>query len=229
MKAIINKYVLSVAMYLSAVGACAQLTNEQWRDSLSVLNKQIMTSPYNTDLYLRKAAVNLELEQWDYAIETYSDVLLKDPKNPAALFYRAFANSKMRRYDLARIDYEDFLEEIPESVEGRLGLAYILGKMDRKKEAMDTYNQLVEGHPDEPLVYAARAGYEAEEKYYDLAIYDWDKAIELAPDNYNFLVSKADVLITMYELDEAKQCLDLAVKKGAPRGELRGLYEKCKY
>lgn len=217
------------ASLLLCGGRMAGQSKSQLRDSLAALNKQIMMGIYSSDLYLRKAALNLELEQWDYAVETYSDLLLREPKNPAALYYRAYANSKLRRYDLARIDYEDFIEIAPESVEGKLGLAYILGKLDRKKEALDRYNQLVETEPDNAIVYASRAGYEAELKYYDLAEYDWDKAIELAPDNYNFLVSKADLLITMYKLDDAKECLDLAVKKGAPRGELRDLYEKCKY
>ena len=36
--------------------------NQQWRDSLTVLNRMIDTQPWSTDLHLRKAAVNLELK-----------------------------------------------------------------------------------------------------------------------------------------------------------------------
>ena len=206
----------------------AQAPNQQLRDSLSLLNKRILSEPYSSDLYLRKAALNLELEQWDYAIETYSDVLLREPKNPAALFYRAYAHGRLRHYDLARSDYEDFLDIAPQSLEGRMGLAYILGKQGKKKDALDEYNRLVEMFPSNALSFASRAGYETSIGFYDLAIYDWGKAMELEPENTDFIISKADVYIKMYKLDEAKECLDLAVKNGVPRGQLLDLYSKCK-
>ena len=96
--------VLFVAIFL-------QLTvhAQNWRDSLNILNQQIATSPWSTDLHLRKAAANLQLKQWQYAIDEYALVLQKDPANPAALFYRAYANTHLRRYELARNDYRDLL------------------------------------------------------------------------------------------------------------------------
>lgn len=206
----------------------SEITKDQWRDSLATLNQRIIDEPYSSDLYLRKAAVNLELEQWANAIDTYSDILVREPDNPAALFYRAYANSRLRRYELARVDYDGFLDIYPQSIEGRLGFAYVLGKLKRQREAMDNYNQLVEMAPDKGLVYASRAGYEAEIKYYDLALYDWDQAISVEPSNYNYIVSKADLLIKLYRLEEAKECLDLAVERGAPRGELVDMYRQCK-
>ena len=100
-------------LVLAGTNSIFSQTQKEWRDSLSVLNRQIMSSEYSSDLYLRKAAVNLELEQWDYAIETYTDILKREPANPAALFYRAYANGKMRRYELAENDYRNFLKVLP--------------------------------------------------------------------------------------------------------------------
>ena len=94
-----------------------ELTNQQWRDSLTVLNQQIATQPWSTDLHLRKAAVNLELQQWQYAIEEYGLVLQHQLHNPAALFYRAYAATHMRYYDVARRDYEAFLSLFPTHME----------------------------------------------------------------------------------------------------------------
>ena len=48
---------------LGGVGSIFSQTQKEWRDSLSVLNRQIMSSEDSSDLYLRKAAVNLELQQ----------------------------------------------------------------------------------------------------------------------------------------------------------------------
>ena len=93
------RLILFAALWLSAATAFSQslLTSKQWRDSLEVLNGQIATSAWSSDLHLRKAAVNMELKQWEYAVDEYGLVLQKEPDNPAALFYRAYANTHLRR------------------------------------------------------------------------------------------------------------------------------------
>ncbi|MBM6662729.1 tetratricopeptide repeat protein [Marseilla massiliensis] len=208
---------------LSAYGQSLQ----QWRDSLSVLNRQIETSPYSSDLHLRKAAVNLELGQWDYAVSECGLVLDKEPRNLAALFYRAFANNNLRRYDLACNDYETFLGIAPYNMEARLGLAYSYRKLGRKAAAMDEMNRLVEQFPDSAAVYAARADFEKEQKVYGAALYDWEQAIRLAPANVDFRISRVDVLLLMGKKKEARVALDEMVGSGVPKGILRKWYDKC--
>ena len=206
----------------------SSLTQKEWRDSLSVLNRQIMSSQYSSDLYLRKAAVNLELQQWDYAIETYNDILRREPSNPAALFYRGYANGKQRRYELAANDYRSFLKVAPENVDGMFALAYILIKQGKNKEAMDNYNRIIEIFPDHSVAYASRAILEAQDGFLDAALMDWDKAIEYDSKNIDYIVSKADLLIRMNRKNEARLTLDEAVRKGAPRGHLQEYYNKVK-
>ena len=215
-------------LVLAGTNSIFSQAQKEWRDSLSVLNRQIMSSEYSSDLYLRKAAVNLELEQWDYAIETYTDILKREPANPAALFYRAYANGKMRRYELAENDYRNFLKVAPENVDGMLALAYICIKRGNNKEAMDNYNRILELFPDHSVAYASRASLETTEKFYDAALMDWDKAIENDQQNIGYLVSKAELLILMERKAEARRTLDDAVRKGAIRGQLRDLYHKAK-
>lgn len=206
----------------------SSLTQKEWRDSLSVLNRQIMSSEYSSDLYLRKAAVNLELQQWDYAIETYNDILRREPSNPAALFYRGYANGKMRRYELAANDYRSFLKVAPENIDGMLALAFICIKQGKNNEAMDNYNRIIEIFPDHSVAYASRALLESEDGFLDAALMDWDKAIEYDSKNIDYLVSKADLLIRMNRKADARRTLDEAVKKGASRGQLQEYYNKVK-
>ena len=40
--------------------------SQNWRDSLTILNKQIAQSAWSTDLHLRKANANLQLKQWRF-------------------------------------------------------------------------------------------------------------------------------------------------------------------
>jgi tetratricopeptide (TPR) repeat protein len=201
-----RKLLLSAMLALLSLSASAQ-TRQEWRDSLTRLNDSIRLKPYDTDLRLRKAAVNIELEQWDYAAEEYGRVLRIDPKNLAALYYRAYVNTTLRRYDLAKSDYETFLTIVPRHFEARLGLAMTKRSLGRQVETMDELNLLVQQFPDSAMAYAARANYETELKQYDAALYDWDEAIRLRPGMADFIASKAQVLRAMKRDDEAEALL----------------------
>ena len=173
--------VLFVAILWQLIGLAQTPDSQQWRDSLKVLNKQIATSPWSTDLHLRKAAINLELKQWQYAVDEYAQVLQHEPKNPAALFYRAYANTHLRRFDLARNDLSDLLGYLPRHFEARLSLAVVLQQLGRKQDALDELNQTIELHGDSAVAYAARANLERQMKLDDVALYDWQRAEQLAP------------------------------------------------
>ena len=202
--------------------------NINWRDSLRVLNKEIAQSAWNTDLHLRKAAVNLELQQWQYAIDEYNLVLQKEPRNAAAMFYRAYANTHLRRFDLARNDLNDLLVYYPRHFEGRLSLAVILQHTGKRQDALDQLNQAIQLYPDSAVAYAARANVERDMKQDEAALYDWQKAEQLDERNPLYVVSHVDLLLVLERRTEARKVLDDAVKRGIPRGMLLEWYEKCK-
>ena len=214
-------------LLFSVSGLHAQ-TRQQWRDSLDVLNTRIRKDPNHLNLHLLKAEANINLEQWDYALAEYGKILHADEKNLAALYFRAYVHMQQQHYDLARVDYESFLLIEPQHFESRLGLAHVLQKLGRKTETMDELNRLVQMFPDSADAYAARAAYETELKQYDIALYDWDEAIRLKPQKSGYVVSKADILIKLYRMDEAKKELKAAIKRGVPHYALKEWIDKCK-
>lgn len=220
--------VLFVAILWQLIGLAQTPDSQQWRDSLKVLNKQIATSPWSTGLHLRKAAINLELKQWQYAVDEYAQVLQHEPKNPAALFYRAYANTHLRRFDLARNDLSDLLGYLPRHFEARLSLAVVLQQLGRKQDALDELNQTIELHGDSAVAYAARANLERQMKLDDVALYDWQRAEQLAPNDPTYVVSHVDLLLVLERREEARRVLDAAVKRGIPKGMLLEWYDKCK-
>ena len=201
---------------------------QRWRDSLTVLNKAIATSPWSTDLHLRKATANLELKQWEYAIDEYALVLQHDPHNPAALFYRAYANTHLRRFDLACNDLNDLLAYLPNHFEARLSLAIVMQEMGRKQDALDQLNQTIEMHADSAVAYAARANLERQLKLDDAALYDWQRAEQLSPRDPVYVVSHVDLLLVLERREEARRVLDAAVRRGIPKGMLNDWYQKTK-
>ena len=202
-------------------------TAQQWRDSLTVLNRMIDREPRSTDLRLRKAAVNIQLGQWDYAIDEYGKVLMIEPDNPAALYYRAYCLTNQRQYAMARSDYEAFLRKVPTHMEARLGLATVYARMGRVTDARDQYNQMVEMFRDSVVCYVARAVFETQQQQYDVALYDWDEAISRQPQNVDYVASKVDLLLKLERRKEALEELEKALQRGVPRGVLKEWIDKC--
>ena len=201
---------------------------ENWRDSLTAINKQIAQSSWSTDLHLRKANANLQLKQWQYAVDEYGLVLQKEPHNPAALFYRAYAYTHLRRFDLARNDLSDLLIVLPHHYEARLSMAVVQQQLGRKQDALDHLNQAIQQCPDSAVAYAARANLERDMKQDEAALYDWQKAEELSPRDPTYVVSHVDLLLVLERRKEARRVLDAAVNRGIPRGMLLEWYAKCK-
>jgi tetratricopeptide (TPR) repeat protein len=221
------RYFLFVLFYLSVITAVAQ-SRQEWRDSLETLSASLKQDPDNIDLRLRKAEADIQLERWDYALAEYGRILRTDEKNLAALYFRAYVHERQKHYDLARVDYESFLAIQPLHLEARLGLAHILQKMGRRSDAMDVLNQIVQMFPDSADAYAARAAFETKYLQYELALYDWNEAIRLRPDNEGFVISKVDLLIRLKRKKEAREALDALVSKGTPRGMLKEWYDRAR-
>ena len=213
---------------MASLATFAQSSSQAWRDSLQVLNKAISLEPRNTDLRLKKAAVNIELGQWEYAIEEYGRVLALDQKNLAALYFRAYAHTNQRHYDLAKNDYESFLAIVPKHFEAQLGLAMVKRALGRKTDTIDELNRLVQQFPDSAKAYAARAAYETELKQFELALFDWEEAMKREPRNLEFLVSRVDVLLTLKRHEDAWALLNDALRRGVPRAALKEWIDKCK-
>ena len=192
------------------------------------MSSSLKQDPDNIDLRLRKAEADIQLERWDYALAEYGRILRTDEKNLAALYFRAYVHERQKHYDLARVDYESFLAIQPLHLEARLGLAHILQKMGRRSDAMDVLNQIVQMFPDSADAYAARAAFETKYLQYELALYDWNEAIRLRPDNEGFVISKVDLLIRLKRKKEAREALDALVSKGTPRGMLKEWYDRAR-
>ena len=221
-----RKSVLIIVLFWT-VCASAQ-TPKQWRDSVSVLIEQINLHPKNVDLRLKKAEANINLSQYDYAAEEYSKVLKQDERNLAALYFRAYCYTQLRQYSMARADYDAFLAIQPEHLEAHLGLARVLQLLNRRADAVDELNRCVQMFPDSADAYAARAAYETQLKQYNAALYDWDEALRLRPNDASLTVSKVDILLNLGRIREAREALDKAVKQGTTRAALREWYDKCK-
>lgn len=213
---------------LLGLSAQAQEDRKALRDSLKQAMEELSYHPDSVELRLRKAAWNMQLGEWQYAKDEYDWVISHHPDNLAARYYRAYANTQLRRYNFARLDYENVLRVVPGNLDARLGLALLNQKDHHYTEAMDGVNLLVSSYPDSATAWAARAGIEKERDMKELAVYDYGEALRREPDNRDWLLARADLLIALRRYEEARKDLDRLVALGVARGELREMYRKAK-
>lgn len=224
-----NKTFLVMALsLLLRLPSLAQEDRKALRDSLKLAMEQLSYHPDSVDLRLRKAAWNMQLGEWQYAKDEYDWVINHHPDNLAARYYRAYANTQLRRYNFARLDYETVLRVVPGNFDARLGLALLNQKDHHYTEAMDGVNMLVSTYPDSATAWAARAGIEKERDMKELAAYDYGEALRRQPDNRDWLLARADLLIALRRYDEARKDLDRLVALGVSRGQLRDMYRQAK-
>lgn len=218
-------FVALVLGLLMSLTMQAQEDRKALRDSLKQAMETLSYHPDSVDLRLRKAAWNMQLGEWQYAKDEYDWVISHQPDNLAARYYRAYANTQLRRYNFARLDYENVLRVVPGNFDARLGLALLNQKDHHYTEAMDGVNMLVSSYPDSATAWAARAGIERERDMKELAVYDYGEALRREPNNRDWLLARADLLIALRRYEEARKDLDRLVALGVARGELREMYK----
>lgn len=230
--------VILFTLLLLTVGLKAQ-TQQEWRDSVSILSAMIDRSPNDVELRLRKAAFNIELGQWQYALDEYSAVLTIAPDNLTALYYRGFVYQHLGRYALARQDYEHVLRIEPFNSHALMGLVTANLADGRPTQAFDGANRLVNMFPDNAEGYAIRSEVEIHLNMLDAALDDINKAVEIEDVKVRrkYPVTIDDD-ITVYQLSafslymqlghrrRARQALDYLVTNGLPKAALDDYYAK---
>ncbi len=223
--------ILLFACVMMAQGAKAQdnyeeLSSKSLRDSLALATDILAYYPDSIDLRLKKAAWNIQLKQWEYAKDELDKVLFLDNTNIAGLFYRAYVNERLRRYSFARLDYQNLLVLVPGNFEAQLGLALLNEKDKRYTDAYDGINSLVEQYPDRAEGYAARAGIEKGRGMLELAVMDFTEAIKRDQNNTDYILNRADILITLGKYTDAKEDLERLKQLGIHRNAMKHLYDR---
>lgn len=209
------------ALVVCSANVCHAQSEAELRDSLHKAADCLAFHPDSVELRVEKARWNMLLQQWAYAKEEYDFVLDRNPNHFEARKFRAYANEQMGRYNFARLDYEWALRLNPGDLNAMMGMAVLLQKMKHYTEALDMVNRLVNAHPESPEAYAARANIEKERKMYDLAVYDFSRAIELDSTNKDYLLNRLDLLVKLNRRVEADRDIKRLTQLGMPRPALK--------
>lgn len=187
--------------------------------------------PDHYDARIARAESNLQLGKAAEAIEDANvmlPILHSDDFPPEiqerALFVKAAANYQLRLYVEACSILETLLKRNPSKENARILEALCLEHMGQPKEALNRLNFIVAANPQSIDALSTRAAVESGLELNALARADYDRLIEMEPNESEFYIERARVLIRLDEKTAARADLDKAVALGVPMGVVQALY-----
>jgi tetratricopeptide (TPR) repeat protein len=195
------------------IADCYYYGKKDYDAAISNYNQMIRLDPKDIDGYrLRGYVYHYGKKDYDKAIADYNTVLTIDPKNHLQYYRRGFAYNSQKLYDLAIQDISKAIE-----LNTKDPSAYLIGRSGIYKTKGDTtsavadFNEAVRITGKASTV-SSRGWFFLRLKWYDKALQDFEKAIEMDPKTWGAFTGKAELFIKKFQYDQAMAEYEKVVK-----------------
>jgi tetratricopeptide (TPR) repeat protein len=191
---------------------------EKWEDALDLLNQVEQLDSSNITMLLIRTAINQELGNLEDALQDVNRVLSVIPEFEPALRLRVVLWAEQEEFARAMLDLKTILrvQERAGEVDSEiyLQIASLFAMQDKWEEAVAVFDEMLKETPDDPDALRGRGdaylGLGREED----AIVDYERSLELDPENSGVLNNLSWLLSTSIkdEVRDGDRALKLAVK-----------------
>jgi tetratricopeptide (TPR) repeat protein len=155
------------------------------------------------------------------AVDCYEAALRLDPRDVETIIHLGNLYVGLKRYSDAETKFRAGLELQPKSPQALLGLAKTLD-VEKKPEAAAAFRDYLAVQPDAPGAQSRVIHLLLEQKQYDAALTELDRADAGKPPTLDSLRSRADIQIARKKWDDAIITLQKAITLAPQDAELRG-------
>jgi tetratricopeptide (TPR) repeat protein len=155
------------------------------------------------------------------AVESYEGALHLDPSDVEAEIHLGNLYVGLKRYSDAETKFRAALELQPKSPQALLGLAQTLDAQ-KKPEAAAAYRDYMAVQPDTPGAESRTVHLLLEQKQYDAALAELDRADAGKPSTLDSLRSRADIQIAQKKWDDSIVTLHKAIALAPNDAQLHG-------
>ena len=204
-----------------------QMAWMHYNEAVGIFTKILKEQTMNREVRLDRATCYFELNNLQAGLadcQVIIDGEQRDEIYIRTLFLRSATYRRARQARHAKADLEEILRLRPENISAQLLLPLCLEQMGQPQEALTRMNFFVTAHPELPDGWAARAELELRQQMPEAARADYDKAIELSPQDAELRIARAKVLLQIGAKASARKDLDEAVRLGINKAELATLY-----
>ncbi len=180
-----NRYELASSIYANTLKRCAVIekTNPALSDIWYLRGLIYQKSPEHKDLHK--------------ALEAYSKYLMSRRDSSSAFLNRGDTYKDLEMYTLAIVDYTEALKLNPNFLWALRNRGYVLYRnLNMPDAALHDLNKAIELDPDAAWSYMSRGAVYIGQKNYPAAREDYEKALELAPEDVNIIYSNG--ILAMY-------------------------------
>jgi tetratricopeptide (TPR) repeat protein len=190
------------------------LLQEKPDEALEALGKSIEAEPRDVGALLTRAQVLVEVDKLDAAREDLDRILQLRPGLPQALILRSAVFVDQKKYAESIGDLRELLKKDPANVAIRMQAAQVYTAGGWPRHAIRILSDILKEDPDNGLALRSRGDAYLNIGKHAEAIADFNKAIELQPENSGILNNLAWVLATTPDdkLRDAERSIKLGLK-----------------
>jgi tetratricopeptide (TPR) repeat protein len=187
---------------------------EKFDASLEALDAAYALEPDNLGVLLLRASVLGQLGRSDKALADVDQALKLKPGLAPAVQLRARLLAGSGEFKQAISELEALEKSEPEDVGVKLQLAMFYNAEDRPRKAIEIYSEILSGDPKNGMALHGRGDALLAVGKHAEAIIDYDKALEIEPDDPSLLNNFAWVLATSPDdaVRDGKRSLELATE-----------------
>jgi tetratricopeptide (TPR) repeat protein len=152
--------------------------------------------------------------QYEIALELYKEILKKEPKNNYAKFSMAVVYQRLNQFKLAKNLYYDLLKDSPENKEEIISNIIAIMVEETPREALYLLDRLTKQNPSASFLLANMAMANEKIGNFDEAISNYQKALNIEPNNFNYSYNLAVLYDQKRDFEKAIEMYNLAIKNG---------------
>ena len=189
---------------------------------LKELDHVIALSPEAADPYSDRGDMWMSARSYNRAIRDYNAALMLQPENLAYLAQRGSAQMRSGLFSAARSDFERAIKLSPDNAALGLTLVELAIFEDKPEEAVKAASKVIKKVPTYAEAYQQRARAYTIQGKLKSAITDYDKSIELEPDNAEYWLGRSNFRIFQrLDVVKAKADIEKAIKLDPDNSEAK--------
>lgn len=190
------------------------------KSAVKALEKAVKIAPKQYLYFYNLGVLYSKINDINNSIKNYEKVLELNPDSVATLvnlssLYRKKDNNIALKYIMQARKLS------PKAKKVLLNIAQIYKDLNRNQESIDVLNELLTANPKAHEAFSLLAMNYMDLGQYDIALHNYEKAIEIVPDNYSYLHGTAVALKYLGRIDEFKELMKMVLKNDPKTPEVK--------
>ncbi|MFX1572830.1 MAG: hypothetical protein ACFFB0_08775 [Promethearchaeota archaeon] len=182
---------------------------QQYKEELEEINKQIGSDPTNLDLYYSKIKILVYFDQFDDVLDLLDEMLEMFPDYEKDInMQKASVLRRMQKVEAGLEIINNLLKKFPEDYNLLNYKAYWFYYLNKEEDAIKLIKEIIEHEPDNATYHDTYGEISMFFKDYDKAIEEFQKTLNLATDDWYLNQTYIKLGICYKELENYKAALE---------------------